>query len=180
MKLIRTLLLALAAGAVINCGGCSGDSGGSTIGTEFAQCDKRSLGYADSSTEMTSTLNALMPPGVEVRCTDKRVFALEDREVVFTYVVYGRLNDCPAGCFASDVCAIVDGKDALLYSATWYNGEVPLSIPPDCPELSGKSTGDTIRQCGNPPAGFLHALAQTDAFMEFRGSQGGGEFRWCF
>lgn len=176
-------LIALIAGAVM-WAGCTGDRAtdddGPVIGLGFAQCEGRTPGGMDSSEEIVLTINALVPSAVDVHCTDKHMFALDERAVQFTYVVYGEIHDCPAGCFSSNLCAIVDNAEVSLYSARWLSGEVPLSIPPDCPELAGAAGGDTIRECENAPSGFFHPLTQTNAFNDFRDDQGREEWRFCF
>lgn len=165
-----------------SCGGDTENGGDPVIGGSHAQCDGQSPGTADSSPEVAATINTLVPSGATVRCTGKQSFQVNGRTVFFVIVPYGQLNDCPAGCFSSEVCAIVDGSDALLYSGVWYSGsERPHSIPPDCPELGVAESGDTIQSCINQPAGFSHALTQDAAFRDFEQSQrSGGKFRFCF
>jgi hypothetical protein len=162
---------------------CAGGSGSDTVvGGHYAQCDGLSSGTSDSSAEVASAISTLVPSMAPVNCTGKQSFQVEGRIVYFVIVPYGQKNDCPSGCLSSEVCAIVDGSNTLLYSGIWYSGsERPLSIPPDCPELSGTEYGDTILNCTNQPAGFSHAVTQTTAFQDFKQSQSSsGNFSPCF
>lgn len=168
---------------VAACSGGTGSGDQPVIGGGYAQCDSQSPGTSDSSPEVTATINTLVPSGASVHCTGKQSFQLNSRTVFIVIVPYGRTNDCPASCFSSEVCAIVDGSDTFLYSGVWYGGgERPLSIPPDCPELGGEESGDTIQGCTNQPPGFSHSVTQTTEFQGFQQSQrnNGGKFRFCF
>ena len=158
-------------------------STGTVVGGNYAQCDGHSPGTSDSSPEVTQAVSALVPSAATVNCTGKQSFEVEGRTVYLVIVPYGQKNDCPSGCFSSEVCAVVDGPNTLLYSGAWYGGsERPLSIPPDCPELGAAEYGDTIQGCTtNQPAGFSHAVTQTAAFQDFKQTQAGsGSFRFCF
>ena len=173
---------------LIGVAGCSGgtgneSTGGGLIGGDYAQCDGQSPGTSDNSPEVTATINTLVPSRATVSCTGKQSFQLSGRTVSMVIVPYGQANDCPSGCFSSEVCAIVDGSDTFLYSGVWYGGsERPRSIPPDCPELGGADGGDTIQGCTNQPPGFLHPVTQTAEFQAFQQFQrtNGGKFRFCF
>jgi hypothetical protein len=171
--------------------GCSGGTGSGDqssnrgfIGGDYAQCDGQSPGTSDNSPEVTATINTLVPSSATVNCTGKQAFQLTGQTISMVIVPYGQTNDCPSGCFSSEVCSIVDGPDTFLYSAVWYSGgERPLSIPPDCPELGGAEGGDTIRGCTNQqPPGLSHPVTQTAEFQGFQQSQSsnGGKFRFCF
>ena len=176
-RVVITILILMHAAA------CSGGSGSDpVIGNDYAQCVSHSSGTSDGSPEVASVISALVPSTATVNCTGKESFLVDGRTVYFVIVPYGQKNDCPAGCFSSEVCAVVDGADAQLYSALWYTGsERPLSIPPDCPELSGATSGETIRDCTNQPAGYSHAVTQTAPFQDFKQAQNGsGTFRFCF
>lgn len=183
MKAAVTIVIVLFGLAGCNGGTGSGDLPGGAIGGGFAQCDGQSPGISDNSPEVMATISALVPSSATVHCTGKQSFELNGRTVLIVIVPYGQTNDCPAGCFSSEVCSIVDGSDTLLYSGVWYDGgERPLSIPPDCPELAGAQGGDTIQGCTSQPPGFSHPVTQSAEFQDFRQSQAsnGGKFRFCF
>jgi len=146
-----------------------------SLGRMFAQCDERVGVSPATSPAVAATIDAFVPPAATVNCADAAAFTLDGAEVRLTFVSYGTLNDCPAGCFTSEVCAIHDATGVLLYSAAWYgDAERPLALPDGC------ATTDT-RGCTPPPPGALHPLTQTAAFQAFRAAQlGGGAWRSCF
>jgi hypothetical protein len=169
-----TIVLALVlAVCLVSCG----DSEDGSIGGGFAQCQGHTPGAEDGSPEVAAAISTFVPSDAEVHCTGKRSFELDGRMVFFIMIPYGELQDCISGCFSSDVCAIVEGLDAFLYSADWNHGsERPLSIPPDCPELVfGVEGGGKVPDCTG------HPLTQEAAFENFKQAQGsGGPFRFCF
>jgi len=151
------------------------------IGNNYALCREgttRSQGISDTSPAIAKTINALVPPGVKVNCTDKRLFQVNNQDVYFVLVAYGQLNDCLAGCFSSSLCAIVDESGAELYSSSWYGDRVkerPRSLPANCPQESYH----TDSQC--QPTGYTHPLTKTDTFQSFIKSakQGNSAWRFC-
>jgi hypothetical protein len=166
--------------------GCGSGTEGTatTVGGGLAECENQSPGTGDNSPEVTATITTLVPSNANVHCTGKQSFLLSGRQVFLVFVPYGNLNDCPAGCFTSNVCAIYDQSQVQLYSATWYSAqERPLSIPPDCPGLAQAFGADTNQACPEHPPGFLHPVTQTTDFKNFLNSQtppNNGSFRWCF
>lgn len=152
------------------------------IGTSYSQCVNHPSGTGDELPEVTITVNRQVPADAEIRCSDKKAFSFEGREVSLVYVAYGALQDCPSGCFSSHVCGIYDPDESKLYSFAWYGAaERPLSIPPDCPELAGAESGQSS-ECGTPPQGFLHTVTATAEFESFRNIQReqNGDWRFCF
>ncbi len=174
--IVMNILLGLAA--------CSGGTGtNNQVGGSYSQCDNLSPGSSDSSSEVTAVINNLVPVAAPIQCTGKQLFQFNGRPIYFVIVPYGQLNDCPSGCFSSEVCSIVDGQDTLLYSGVWYSSnERPNSIPPDCPELGTAEYGDTILDCTSQPSGYSHPITQTTEFADFRQSEinNNGHFRFCF
>jgi hypothetical protein len=166
--------------------GCGSGTEGTvpTVGGGLAECENHAPGTTDDSPEVTATIKTLVPSNVQVRCTGKQSFPLNGRQVFLVFVPYGNLNDCPAGCFTSEACAIYDQSQVQLYSAMWFNAqERPLSIPPDCPGLAQAPSADTNQACPEHPPGFLHPVTQTTDFKNFQNSQmppNNGSFRWCF
>ena len=132
--------------------------------------------------EVIITIDRLVSSEAEIRCSGKKAFSYEDREVSLVYVAYGALQDCPSGCFSSFVCGIYDPDESLLYKSSWHGLlEKPLSIPPDCAELADVESG-TTSWCSTPPPGIDHPVTQTVEFETFRNSQreDGGDWRFCF
>jgi hypothetical protein len=108
--------------------------------------------------------------------------SFEGREVSLVYLAYRALQDCPSGCFSSNPCGIYDPDETQLYSIAWYGAaERPLSIPPDCPELTGAQS-DQSSGCRTLPQGFLHSVTATTEFEAFRNLQREqkGDWRFCF
>jgi hypothetical protein len=152
----------------------------SVAAASYAQCESHPGGVQSDSAAVTATVAQLVPAGAQVRCTDTATFTVEGREVQLVSVAYGNLNDCVAGCFSSELCAIYDGGTALLYSGMWWgSAEMPVGLPAGCPVL-----GESTRACRPPPAGTQHAVAATAAFLHFRAAQFAagdpGAFRYCF
>jgi hypothetical protein len=164
--------------------GCSGQkSEEPDIGGGHVICDSstRAAGGSDGSVAVVTARDVLVPQGSEIHCTDSQRFEIEGQAVHFVLVAYGALSDCPAGCFSSNLCAIVDHDGAQLYSAVWYAAdEKPRSIPPDCPELGQSASAATVRDCQTPPDGYDHPLTQAPAFQSFRQVQSMGDWRFCF
>src|SRR5258708_17585682 len=168
MKAALTIVTILI--GVAGCGGGTGNgsTGGGLIGGDYAQCDGQSPGTSDNSPEATATINTLVPSGATVSCTGKQSFQLSGRTVSMVIVPYGQTNDCPSGCFSSEVCAIVDGSDTFLYSGVWYRrSERPRSIPPDCPQLGGAGIADRTQGFTNHPPAFFTPVTQTADFSAF-------------
>jgi hypothetical protein len=181
VDLVRAKVIAIASIAFFCSAGCVGSGDQGVVGGGYSQCDSESSGTSDNSPEVTATINTLVPLGTTVQCTGKQSFQLNSQTVFLVIVPYGKLNDCPAGCFSSEVCSIVDGSDTLLYSADWTIGsERPLSIPPDCPELGGAENGDTTTGCTNQPPGFSHPVTQTTQFQDFRLSEKNNNGNFAF
>ena len=141
------------------------------IGGGYAQCEKHSAGGTDQSTEISLTRNTLLPGGTP-NCTGKRSFSVAGREVFFTYIAYGELQDCPAGCFSSSFCAVVDGNSALLFSTT--GSEPPFALDPSCYGANGAIDNRCL-------PGAQHPLVNEPVFQSFRDvEKSGGSFRFCF
>jgi hypothetical protein len=88
--------------------------------------------------------------------------------------------DCPAGCFASHVCAIEDPElpaPALFYAA-WTNlAEVVRGLEAECPTLQ-PSAGETWPDC--VPSGLSHPLVDDSQFRSWAEDEAGtGPMRWC-
>lgn len=148
----------------------------------YSQCANHPSGTAEGSPEVTITIDRLVPAEAEIRCSDKKTFPFEGRDVSLVYVAYGALQDCISGCFFSYLCGIYDPDDSQLYSFSWYEtAERPLSIPPDCPELATAQSGQAS-ECSTPPQGFNHQVTVTAEFEAFRNSQReqNGDWRFCF
>ena len=165
--------------------GCGSEPGGTapTVGAGLAECENHIPGTGDTSPEVTATITTLVPSNANVQCTGKQSFLLSGRDVFLIFVPYGNLNDCPSGCFTSEVCAIYDQSQVQVYSAAWFSPqERPLSIPPDCPGLAQAPSADTNQDCPEHPPGYLHPVTQTTDFENFLNSQtsNNGSFRWCF
>jgi hypothetical protein len=159
------------------CGGASapdtsrnieGDPG-TVIGDEedrftygFGQCEDHQPAYAETDPAVDLTLNNHVGPGQTVHCVDSKTFRYEGRDIHFTYAAYGELNDCPAGCFSNQVCAIVDQDQSYLYSQTEYRCEVAPCA-------------------NNPEDGKNHPLTQSKTFKEFIEAQREdlGSYRFC-
>lgn len=141
------------------------------VGGGYAQCEGHSANGSDQSAEISLTRNSLLPGGTP-NCTGKRSFSVAGREVFVTYVAYGELQDCPAGCFSSSFCAVVDGDSALLFSA---NGiEPPFALDSSCYGANGAIASRCL-------PGAQHALVNEPAFQSFRnGEKSNGSFRFCF
>jgi len=140
----------------------------------FAQCEGHPSGVAPGDAAVAATVTTFVPPEATVRCSDSKEFSVRGSEFSFVYVAYGELQDCPAGCFASLVCAVYDNGGAQLYSASW-NGpaEIPSNLPAECPETAG----DT-RSCDPPPPGQSSPLTSDLVFATFRGVE--EAWRFCF
>lgn len=121
--------------------------------SDYAQCDGRPGGGEDQSREMMRTIELLVP-NEEINCTDKRSFSFGQQQVSLVYIAYGTVQDCAAGCFSRDLCAIYDEPNALLY-------EVSESAKPDRP-------------------GLAHGVTGTAEFREFRDAQRHAEAPWRF
>ena len=128
--------------------------------------------------DVPETVAAFVPSSAPVHCTDAAAFCFEGRQVRLTHVEYGVLNDCPAGCFSSHVCAIEDPEGAALelFYAAWTNpSETPLGLDTECP---GLSSSETWPNC--VPSGLRHPLVETEQFRSFAAAQAGsGPLRWC-
>lgn len=183
--LINGIVILVLAGLVVS--GCGSDTGDQSdtetpIGGSYSQCLGHSPGTGEELPEVIITIDRLVPSEAEIRCSGKKVFLYEDREVSLVYVAYGALYDCPSGCVSSFVCGIYDPDQPLLYSFAWSGPvERPLSIPPDCPELADFESGHTSL-CSTPPRGVDHPVTTTVEFESFRSSQreDGGNWRFCF
>lgn len=124
------------------------------LGIDYAQCDGRLGGGQDRSREVMGTIEQLAP-NEEINCTDKQSFSYAGRQVSLVYLAFGAVQDCAAGCFSHDLCAIYDEPQALLY-------EVDYSPKPDLP-------------------GLAHGVTGTEAFREFREAERrDGAWRFCF
>jgi hypothetical protein len=124
------------------------------VGGHFAQCDGRPGGGQDRSEAVMRTIQVHVP-AEDINCTDKQAFAVDSRQVFLVFVAYGQISDCAAGCFSSDLCAIYDSPQSLLY-------EVSASVKPDRP-------------------GLAHPVVQTQAFRDFQAAQRtSGPWRFCF
>lgn len=173
MSRARLLLAACLAIALASC--LQDDA---AVGGKYAQCADHPAGFDASNPAVASTVAAFVPAGVPVSCSDSRAFLVDGHEVWFVYVAYGALQDCPAGCFSSGVCAVYDAGGAFLYSASWIGAsESPPDLPPGCP--APPEGGDT-RACDPPPPGTAHPLTATPAFEAFVATEGNGRGAWRF
>lgn len=174
----RLALAAASVGVVLV--GCSSTENAENrdggVGGGYAQCVNHPAGTTVGGSAITATIDTLLPEGAQVRCADSTVFTLDGTEVKLVYVAYGEFQDCPAGCFTSQVCAIYDGSDALLYSAAWCSLSEKPVLPSGCPDV-----GDT-RQCTTATPGSEHPITQTPSFISFRDEQvrSTGDWRFCF
>jgi len=166
----------LAASLVLSATSCTSDE--HPFPGTFAQCEDHPAGIGTSEAAVEATVNAFVPPGAAVRCSDSTAFTVDGNEVRFVFVAYGELQDCPAGCFTSEVCAVHDAGGVLLYAAAW-NGqaEEPSNLPAGCP---APAAGGDTRSCDPPAPGTAHPLTQTSAFTAFQTSQGNGTGAWRF
>ena len=173
--LLRFVVLSLFA-LVCACG----QQGGGEIGA--FTCGTLATG-TDGSAEVDNTIDALVPSGLpdseRVHCTEKQKFSFQGRDVFLVYVSYGNLNDCPAGCFSSMLCAIYDQSQAQLYTAAVnFQGEQPNGVPSDCHSIRD---GGHASDCSYQPPGQSHPIVQTAQFQSFRSSQETtGAMRQCF
>jgi hypothetical protein len=128
--------------------------------------------------EAAQALATFVPPDAPVHCTDAAAFCFAGRVVRLTHIAYGVENDCMAGCFSSNICAIEDPEAAgtELFSAFWTTpSEAPLGINTECPNLVSTQTWPNC-----VPSGRLHPLISTPEFRSFIAAQTGvGPFRWC-
>jgi hypothetical protein len=161
---MRKLHLILACVAVAGCGEEDVDDG--IIGNDYAQCE--GLG-TDASAATQRARDVHLPAGVAPNCATKTGFTFQNQTYELVYAAYGALQDCPAGCFSSMVCALDDGSTSRLFYATWYgDGERPPSIATECPALANSAGGDTAYQCTNPQvSGRQHAIVQDPTFRNF-------------
>lgn len=141
-----------------------------------------SCGTKDCRGHVPATVEAFVAAGLEVHCEDSASFEFEGRTVRLTRVAYGEQQDCPSGCFSSQVCAIEDPAypSPLLFTANWYAaGEAPIGIETECPGTSSASAyGDTYPSCH--PSGLAHPLVATPAFRSWADAEEGvGPLRWC-
>jgi hypothetical protein len=123
------------------------------------------------------TIEAFVPPEAQVHGEYFKEFEVDGEVVRLTFVQYGLRRDCPSGCFSSNLCAIEDDDEVLLYFANWYGPEEePLQVDAQCPDNpDGYSTTNYCEA-----AGKSHPLASTEEFREFAEAQyGTGTFRFC-
>lgn len=153
-------------------GACGRDDYGNQVIGGYT-CGENSTGTSDQSDEVTGTIGALVPDAAQadVHCTGKQKFRFQDRDVFLVYVGYGDLNDCPAGCFFSNLCAIYDASQAQLYTAIVQGqGEQPKGVPSDCAVIhpNGSNEPDS---CAYQAPGQSHPVVQTSEFQSYRDAQ---------
>jgi len=100
-------------------------------------------------------------------CSSKS-FMVEGKPVEFVHLKYGKANDCPAGCFYSTYCAIVEDGIDYPYGLGTYNEEENI-LNANFSEVYGTPDDFLIL------TGREHSLTSLPEFNELLG----GEFRAC-
>lgn len=143
---------------------CNGDDS-PLIGVN--NCDG---GFAYSETNAPDSLEALISAFIaseDVSCYDDVRITVEGVSSDFFVIEYGVLQDCPSGCFSSVLCAINDQNGSVIYSARWTSAEeMPSGLEAKCESTAIGGSGDTLRDCEEPPSGYFHPITSTATFND--------------
>lgn len=134
------------------------------VGGGYAQCEGHKAAYGETNAAIDLTLSTFIGAGQTVRCVNSKTFTVDNQPVTLTFASYGELQDCPAGCFSSFVCAIVEDNHALAYAHDDYDTDCSAS------------------DCENELPGQNHKITQNKAFKQFIDEQLAeyGPYRYCF
>jgi hypothetical protein len=128
-----------------------------SITYSHSQCEGRSSHDSDNTESVQSVVRTLVPPASRINCTDLQPISVDGKTIELVFVAFGKIHDCPAGCFSNYLCAIYDGQTSILYSQP------------------GRRSARETERLGHP-------LAHSADFDAFKQSQvnSQGPWRFCF
>ncbi len=144
------------------------------------QCEGQPEGFSDNTAAVLQVYSDYIPTGSSVHCSRKDRVAFENQEVTLVYIVYGELRGCDPHCYASQICAINDGRKSYLFSAHWYAYEEPINLVFECPDAAGEITDNTNLSCNPRPSGYSHPAVKGSRLASFYSSAESNVFRYCF
>lgn len=108
----------------------------------------------------------------QIENCDVETFDLDGKAVSVVHIEYGIANDCPAGCFFSHYCAIVEEGEDYPYKLSYTNEDE---------NILGISKQDQQKNDSAVMTGRAHRLVSQDSFNDFieKEIDKGGPFRWC-
>jgi len=134
------------------------------------------------SADVRATLDAYVPSGMPVNCSNAMTFQVEGRQVRMTHVEYGLSPGAGSAWGPSVVCAIEDPAVAEpeLFYALWFKGSPlrPEALMIECPNLPS-TANETWPTC--VPSGLRNPVVATSAFQSWAEEQfqTSGPFRFC-